>query len=1159
MKVELLRLSEGGGDVGSHVKPVVLLAMPRSVTYVVALMAALMTDELLVCPIDPSLPPSAVSSLLQSLHQQLRLVITTSAHIPLWQRRVSSLAPSPSLLSIDTLLGAHSHARQQASLQDGRQERTDESAVLLCTSGSTGDPKLVVLSRSALLMRARWGMDRLMVDSASVYAQRTPVGFVDHVAEILTPLLAGGCVAIAPSGLHTVDVGAFWQWLADAKVTHLTVVPTLVSMALRMVDEEDVVWPRVAATLRLVVFSGEPLVWGTAIGLWERLPTVALFNLYGLTETTGDILCFPLPFPEHPLAPPHPATPVPLGWPLTSDCLTFVASEGCLPARGTDARRQAACGWVNGPPEVEQRSAAGVEVSADVTREGELVAGGPLLAVGYWGPIGGCSDETREAFVTAKVGDGETRRVLCTGDVVERDSDGCFHFKGRVDRSIKIGGVFVSLDATERQILSLQTAADVSITEARVCTMSDLQQSTIRSKPSDSSLVAFVATLPPPGELSDNQRDAVMQLIRRAASSGGGGVIDVVLVESLPRNARNMKVSMEGLADVCVKRQTTADVQGIPSATTPPSSDDFVEVVLAVCRGVTGGAAIRPDDDLREWGWDSLTLANLAFSLNRCLSDRQDGPQVSIADLLALYLPAAPQPQPHPPQPLTPRTIAERLLLPRQQQLAHHNTDTDTAQRSGAYARPVGDQNGRLPVHMNVESGATAKLEWSVYLESCVDAPCAVVTASQLSAAGVYQTPSMDRLFGCGWAVYAGSHSGVLAAISCSSGEAIWTRRLSGRIVSQPLAFTLTDAPRSPSRLGLLVSTYDGSVVCLDGLTGELWWVTQLAGHIKASPRILDGTIVAATYDGALELIDADAGALLHRFQPSGLVQQSDEGSGQPAKRRKRNTEGKSSAAVPLGGFSDAPEVDQETKRMYVATLGGWVARIDLLSTSDEGRQQVRMAQRWARQLDGPCFARPLLCRSASGGLLLVVCTGGGSVYGVAEADGELMWRTTVPLPPSTDESTAILPAIFASPVSPLLSSDGRSAAIICARDGSLHRVDVGSGAVGPCGRLQGGRLLSHNVKAVTLGEGGRLGVVACAEGGWVGVFDVVGCRSAWHVFLPSFFSGAAESTEVSEVDVYESYSGGEVVSVESAPGRPCVSRVLLGCRDNCLHCFRCT
>src|SRR5262245_40628452 len=67
----------------------------------------------------------------------------------------------------------------------------DDTLYVLYTSGSTGQPKGVPGIHRAVARRLRWQQAAYRYGPGEVASARTPLGFVDSVAEIFAPLAFG--------------------------------------------------------------------------------------------------------------------------------------------------------------------------------------------------------------------------------------------------------------------------------------------------------------------------------------------------------------------------------------------------------------------------------------------------------------------------------------------------------------------------------------------------------------------------------------------------------------------------------------------------------------------------------------------------------------------------------------------------------------------------------------------------------------------------------------------------------------------------------------------------------------------------------------------------------------------------------------------------------
>ena len=157
--------------------------------------------------------------------------------------------------------------------------RLDDPGLILFTSGTTGEPKGVVLSFRALL--ARLALNIVAVGAAGF--ARTLVTLPTHfghglIGNALTALHAGGTIVLPQRGLPLASgLGA----MIDAeRITFMSSVPTLWRLALKMGK------PPTGGTLTRVHVGSAPLsaeLW-QAIAKWTGAEVV---NCYGITETAN--------------------------------------------------------------------------------------------------------------------------------------------------------------------------------------------------------------------------------------------------------------------------------------------------------------------------------------------------------------------------------------------------------------------------------------------------------------------------------------------------------------------------------------------------------------------------------------------------------------------------------------------------------------------------------------------------------------------------------------------------------------------------------------------------------------------------------------------------------------------------------------------------------
>lgn len=150
-------------------------------------------------------------------------------------------------------------------------------SVVFSTSGSTGAPRRIVLSKQSLLVSAAAVNEHLQVTNQSVWGLCLPWWHVGGFGVIARAYQAGCGLAVADQRWHARES---YQWLCDQEVTHLSLVPTqvhdLVSIGLRA-----------PASLSAVVVGGGRLE--QSLGQAARDLDWPVLASYGMTEAGSQI------------------------------------------------------------------------------------------------------------------------------------------------------------------------------------------------------------------------------------------------------------------------------------------------------------------------------------------------------------------------------------------------------------------------------------------------------------------------------------------------------------------------------------------------------------------------------------------------------------------------------------------------------------------------------------------------------------------------------------------------------------------------------------------------------------------------------------------------------------------------------------------------------
>jgi acyl-CoA synthetase (AMP-forming)/AMP-acid ligase II len=164
---------------------------------------------------------------------------------------------------------------------DGWGGDPDEIAVLLFTSGTTGEPKAAVLRHKNLAAYVVSTVEFAGADEAEAAIVSVPPYHIAGVSAVLSSTY---------SGRRVVELEAFEPklWVDTVRresVTHAMVVPTMLNRILDVIDADGMGLP----SLRALSYGGGPMPVPVIERAMALLPDVAFVNAYGLTETSSTI------------------------------------------------------------------------------------------------------------------------------------------------------------------------------------------------------------------------------------------------------------------------------------------------------------------------------------------------------------------------------------------------------------------------------------------------------------------------------------------------------------------------------------------------------------------------------------------------------------------------------------------------------------------------------------------------------------------------------------------------------------------------------------------------------------------------------------------------------------------------------------------------------
>jgi amino acid adenylation domain-containing protein len=360
---------------------IIALALDRGPDMVAALLAIARAGAAFL-PLDPEAPADRLCHILAASGAAALLI--DACH----RRRLGSLTAH--VLDVETLASQAAPASAAVLPPPARvTPAVGDLAYVLYTSGSTGEPKGVMIEHGALARRLAWLSRTWRIDGTDRSAQITQATFDPALVELLLPLIHGASIALPPPGRLSA------QLLADFVVRHGATFAAFVPSTLeRFLDALEDSRPA-GLKLRVACCGGEVLPPELA-DRFLRITGGQLYNVYGPTETVIFATAWPC---ERQTAPA--SAPLSIGR-CIDDTRIYVLDD-------------------------QQRPLPFGEC-------GEICIGGGTVARGYLGHAG----TAQTAFCADPFLPGG--RLYRTGDRGWLGVDGNLHFAGRLDRQIKLRG-----------------------------------------------------------------------------------------------------------------------------------------------------------------------------------------------------------------------------------------------------------------------------------------------------------------------------------------------------------------------------------------------------------------------------------------------------------------------------------------------------------------------------------------------------------------------------------------------------------------------------------------------------------------------------------------------------------------------------------------------
>ncbi|MEM9849154.1 MAG: amino acid adenylation domain-containing protein, partial [Bacteroidota bacterium] len=287
----------------------------------------------------------------------------------------------------------------------------EDIAYIMFTSGSTGEPKGVMISQQALANYINSAAQKYVGEAKWTFPLFSRIGFDLTVTSLFLPLVSGGTMRIYEEPNAGPDL-AILEVIEDNAVDFIKLTPSHLSL-LNDKDLKD-------SKIKCMIVGGEDFKMNLALQIKSIFPAaLKIYNEYGPTEATVGCIVHQLE-----VAKDRAKTSVPIGVPLNG-MQAYILDQQLNPVpRGV---------------------------------VGELYVSGVGLATAYWKKAA----LTAEKFIPHPFL--HDAKMYQTGDLAKMNAAGQLEYLGRRDEQVKIGGIRVELGEIEAALSSYPNLQNVVV------------------------------------------------------------------------------------------------------------------------------------------------------------------------------------------------------------------------------------------------------------------------------------------------------------------------------------------------------------------------------------------------------------------------------------------------------------------------------------------------------------------------------------------------------------------------------------------------------------------------------------------------------------------------------------------------------------------------
>lgn len=378
-------------DLGAKRGSRICINMNNNVVFMIAFWGIIKSGAIYI-PVDSGYPIDRVKFIIKD--SEAEFVITDNVNI---YERNSTSSMKLKYINSESLI-KESEGYSKENLKSNLD--LSDSAYILYTSGTTGNPKGAENTHGGIKNRIIWMQEHFGLTIEDIVLQKTSISFDVSVWEMVWPFVVGATQVLADLG-GSKDNDYIRDLIMDENITTAHFVPSILDEFLEL---------NIDTGLTRIICSGEELKPGTVNKARLQNPNTLITNLYGPTEAAIDVTyydCNSINIDKR----------IPIGKPINNTVIKIVDSQMNIVPIGV---------------------------------AGELIICGIQVAKGYYGN----PKLTNEKF--GYISNTNFTRYYKTGDIAAWNTDGMIEYLGRKDSQIKINGVRIETSEIEAQMKNIE-------------------------------------------------------------------------------------------------------------------------------------------------------------------------------------------------------------------------------------------------------------------------------------------------------------------------------------------------------------------------------------------------------------------------------------------------------------------------------------------------------------------------------------------------------------------------------------------------------------------------------------------------------------------------------------------------------------------------------